>query len=673
MTTQKWGLVWSAAREIRTAYGPRMVRSAEPTQAFWSAWRADKAALKNQGLSVSQYRGAWQVSLFEKIEADVAAARDASVERSHATDSAVVLRVPEGLDYLPYQRAGIAFGVDRDSILIADEMGLGKTIQAIGVANAMGAAAQRILVVCPASLKLNWAREWGKWACDPRPIDVVNGHYPADPHVVIVNYDVLHKYQTELRAIVWDLLIVDEAHFMKNAKARRTKQVVGYTPTRKAIAKAAEAGETIEAVPPIRARRRILLTGTPIANRPSELFPLIHYLDPTSWPNFFTYAKRYCAAHQNRYGWDFTGASNLAELQQRLRSSVMIRRLKSEVLTELPPKRRQVVELPADKAQAAVDAENRAWEARAETVAALQAAVELAKVSEDPADYQRAVEDLKAGVSAAFSEMSALRQATALAKLPMAIEFLREALEEGGKIVVFAHHKAMIAALAKEFGAAAVTLVGDTPMAARQAAVDRFQADPSCTLFLGSTLAAGVGITLTASSHVVFCELDWVPGNLSQAEDRCHRIGQTDSVLVQHLVLEGSLDATMAHTVVAKQEVIDRALDADGKPIYLPEPVAREEAASAAVSPDRLAQVAATLSPETIALAHEAVQTIAGMCDRARKLDGAGFSRIDTRIGHSLAGQAVLTPRQGALALTLARKYRGQLPGTIADQLQLWK
>jgi ribosomal protein S14 len=167
---------------------------------------------------------------------------------------------------------------------------------------------------------------------------------------------------------------------------------------------------------------------------------------------------------------------------------------------------------------------------------------------------------LKVGASEAFNAIAKLRHDTALAKVPAVIETLKDAVEQG-KVVCFAHHRDVVAAIAEAFGPVAVTLTGDTSMAARQAAVDRFQNDPTCLLFVGNIRAAGVGLTLTASSHVVFAELDWTPANVTQAEDRCHRIGQHDSVLVQHLVLEGSLDATMARMLVSKQIVLDAALD----------------------------------------------------------------------------------------------------------------
>jgi SWI/SNF-related matrix-associated actin-dependent regulator 1 of chromatin subfamily A len=154
-----------------------------------------------------------------------------------------------------------------------------------------------------------------------------------------------------------------------------------------------------------------------------------------------------------------------------------------------------------------------------------------------------------------------MRHATALAKVPLVVEHLVAALEESPKIVVFAHHRDVIAALAAEFPGRVVTLTGNDSPEARQAAVDRFQTDPECSLFIGSITAAGLGLTLTAAAHVVFAELDWVPANMTQAEDRTHRIGQRESVLVQHIVLESSLDASMVRTLLKKQQVIDEAVD----------------------------------------------------------------------------------------------------------------
>ena len=196
-----------------------------------------------------------------------------------------------------------------------------------------------------------------------------------------------------------------------------------------------------------------------------------------------------------------------------------------------------------------------------------------------------------------------------------------------------------------------ITVGGDVYFdAARHA---RVAAPPRPALFL----AAGVGITLTAASHVIFAELDWVPGNMTQAEDRLHRIGQRESVLVQHLVLDGSIDAHLAKTLIAKQEVIDRALDDETMIPVVP----GATAATADAKPSKLDEEAAKLSAEEIAAVHEKLRFLAGCCDGAAARDDAGFNRLDTRIGKHLAQLAILTPRQAVLGARIVHKYRRQL------------
>jgi hypothetical protein len=273
--------------------------------------------------------------------------------------------------------------------------------------------------------------------------------------------------------------------------------------------------------------------------------------------------------------------------------------------------------------------------------------------------------------------MSALRHATAVAKIPLIIEHLHEAIEASGKVVFFAHHRDVIDAVAEEFGSAAVTLTGSTSVTARQAAQDRFQTDPSCKLFIGNILAAGEGITLHASAHVVFGELDWRPGKVSQAEDRTHRIGQVGSVLVQHLVFDGSLDATMAHTIVAKQEVIDGALDVGAAAVeavdldfgpLVPE-TGTQEAQEA--RPARRDAPLAPLSTEQVEAVRQALSLIAGMDpDRARELNGVGFNRYDGVIGHNLVAQPHWTPKQAHLARRIAWKYHRQVGADLVAAMR---
>jgi SWI/SNF-related matrix-associated actin-dependent regulator 1 of chromatin subfamily A len=575
----------------------------------------------------------------------------AAIASSAATDAAIDVPAPDGLAYLPYQRAGIAYAMSRAATLIGDEMGLGKTIEAIGVINA-DPAIKSVLVICPASLKLNWRNELSRWLTRPLSIGICNGVFPAT-EVVIINFDILGKQRAAIDARQWDLLIVDEAHFLKNPKAQRTQAVYGKWDR-----------DESKRITPISARRRLFMTGTPIVNRPIELWPLIQNIRPEGLPRSWRdYAIRYCNGHQSRFGWDVSGASNLPELQQKLRSSIMVRRLKKDVLTELPPKRRQIIVLPAEgEAIAAVKAESAGYAAIEARLESARVVVELAKAGDDKAAYELAVAELRDLTNAAFTQISQLRHDTAVAKVPQVIEHLTEALDSDEKVVLMAHHHDVVDAIAEAFPGAAI-ITGEVAVNKRQAEVERFQNDPACRLFIGSIQAAGLGITLTAAAHVIFAELDWTPGNMTQAEDRCHRIGQRDNVLVQHLVLDGSLDARMAHTLVAKQEVIDRALDRETE---LPAaPVFADTPATANASVSMIAAEAATIAPAARAAILVGLQMLAGVCDGARNLDNAGFNRIDTAIGKSLAMCDRLSPKQAALGARLVRKYRRQLPEAL--------
>lgn len=503
----------------------------------------------------------WDVRVRSVFE--VIAARRRAIEESRATDAAISIPAPSGLEYLPYQKAGVAFSRTHKNILLADEMGLGKTIQAIGIIN-LDTTISSVLVVCPASLKTNWKREMGKWLVNDRiSIGVASGEYVPQTNIVIINYDILERHRERLSFQTWDLLIVDECHYAKNPKAKRTKALLG-----------GEVRVAVPGGPPQRCRwkaipasRKVFLTGTPIVNRPVELWPLIHALDPTRWDNWKHYVSRYCGAVENTYGMDTRGGSRLDELQRVLRATIMLRRLKSEVLTDLPPKMHQVIELPATGAMAArIVEEGKVLRANQETIRAIQSAMASADVNKNEAEYRNAVRRLREAMKVDFEALSRVRHETALAKMPLIIEHVQQCLESVDKIVLFAHHKDVIQGFHRAFGSQSVLLFGETSMAARAEAVDRFQSDKKVRVFIGGIIPAGVGITLTAASHVIFAEIDWVPGNMAQAADRCHRIGQRDSVLVQYLVLEGSLDAHIARVIVEKQEVIEKALDVTDEP-----------------------------------------------------------------------------------------------------------
>ncbi len=470
------------------------------------------------------------------------------IEASKSSSSALdgeEIPSPEGKSYFPYQQAGIRFALNNQSVFIGDEMGLGKTVQAIGVINAE--SPKTVLIVCPSSLKINWRKELERWLITPYRIHILQGkdQFPTLPEIVIMNYDILAKFQKQIRGVEWELLIADEAHYMKNPKAKRTISLLG---------KGKE-------VSPLKAKRKILLTGTPITNRPIEIFPLVSYLWPSVFNNLFHFAKRYCDAKQDGYGWDFTGASNLEELQNLLRSSGMIRRLKNDVLKELPPKTRQVVALPSESVGAIISKEGELLKSQEKEIRRLQIAMKAAKAQKDEGAYRNAVQSLRQAYSVAFTEMAAVRKELAIAKIPFVIEYVESMVEDGEKVVVMAHHREVVDKLQNHFGLKAVKLYGGMSEAEKSNSVDRFQQDPSCMVFIGSIHAAGVGITLTAAQKMLFAELDWTPANMLQAEDRIHRIGQQGNALIQQLVFDGSLDAKMAETLVRKMGIIEKALD----------------------------------------------------------------------------------------------------------------
>lgn len=645
-------LPWGQQAQVNTRNGPRILRKAKPDDRFSLLWRTNKQALKDAGIGWSQERnGEWVVCWWQ---ADIERAKEIekAEQASRAVDADVELPRPAGLDYLPFQKAGIAFAAERPSVLIADEMGLGKTIQAIGLINT-DPSLKKVLVIVPASLKLNWARELERWLVRPMTIGIASGPKWPETEIVVMNYDILGRHMDKIRSTTWDLIVADEVHYIKNPRSQRSRAIIGHRKGKEVLQE------------PITARRKVALTGTPVVNRPNELWPILNWLDPKTYGSFFAFARRYCNARHNGWGWDFSGASNLTELQQRLRSTLMVRRLKADVLRELPAKRRQIIEIPSNGATELVEREVRFEDEWADRLAEIRARAEMAKIAEDQAGYAAAVAELKSGESAAFTEGARIAHEIALAKVPYVIEHIKAIQDEDPdmKVVIFAHHLDVIAELMEAFGESAVKLTGDDTLKARQAAVDRFQTDPTCRQFIGNMQAAGVGITLTAAHWVVFAEVSWVPGNMSQAEDRCHRIGQSDSVLVQHLILEGSLDGKKVRTLVAKQDVIDRALDRRTEMQAESEPVKVIDMVTVTEEELKAKVVEVTDDQREAVLA--GLQILAGRCDGAMKIDGAGFNKYDARIGHELAGLSTLTPRQAVYGMKMIRKYRKQLGDEI--------
>ena len=516
----------------------------------------DKGIAKDAGFRWDRDRRKWWTSDVDSAEkvreyADEKAltaletmktAKATALEASRATDADAEVPVPDGLSYLPYQRAGIVYAVDHRNCLLADEMGLGKTIQAIGLINAIPEIAN-VLVICPASLKLSWKREMEKWLTRSLTMGIINSEIPATD-IVICNYDIVKKHAEKLKSKTWDLMICDESHYLKNPKAQRTQSVLG--------------GKDVSPIP---ATRKIFLTGTPVLNRPIELHPLLRALNVEWAKNWRQYVRRYCDGRETRWGWDVSGASNTGELGEKLRSTLMIRREKSQVLAELPEKTHQLITLSPNGCAAQIKKEQAAWEAHEEATKKHKEKIAKLRKEEktDTEAYREAVQAMRQAALASFAEISKLRHETAVKKIPHAVELVTNAVESEGSIVVFSHHTDVLDGIVdgvRKAGYTAEKIDGSVPVEKRQQIVDDFQAG-KINVFVGSIKAAGVGITLTKSSHVIFAELDWTPATIAQAEDRCHRIGQKNNVLVQHIVFDGSIDAMIAKKLVEKEEIIE--------------------------------------------------------------------------------------------------------------------
>ena len=528
----------------------------------WTGRYTERKQPERAGFNWHRFHKRWQtqdahtasrllgdVEMSEELETQIVALTEATqkaIDASYAATCDAYYPVPLGKEYLPFQRAGIAYGLDRDAVLIGDEMGLGKTIQAIGIINSSPMTSS-VLIVAPKSLLVNWMRELQAWLTSTHTIGIATGKHWPNTSIVIINYDILLKHEDNLRSKVWDVLVCDECHKLKNERAKRTQMIVGRPRGRAPLA-------------PVSAHKKILLSGTPMPNRPLELWPILHFLDGHTFRSFRKFAYRYCDAFQSDWGLDATGATNLDELRELLRSTVMIRRKKADVMKELPAKIRQVIELPFDKPKRAAEIAKRET-AILEQVAAYEGDCRALSNAASK-EYEQGVRNLKAKLDIIFEEVATLRHDTALDKVPVVTAYLFDTLDSSDKIVVFAHHRSVIREIKdalEEKGIRTAVITGATKD--RQTQVDLFQNDPEVRVFLGNIMAAGEGLTLTAASHVVFAELDWTSGVVEQAESRCHRVGTKNTVLVQHLVLENSLDAIMAKRLVRKQRVIDNGLD----------------------------------------------------------------------------------------------------------------
>jgi SWI/SNF-related matrix-associated actin-dependent regulator 1 of chromatin subfamily A len=421
-----------------------------------------------------------------------------------------------------FQEAGVEVMVDQlrqgwKYLLLADEQGLGKTPQAICVARTLGL--QKMLVVCPATLRHNWCEEIKTWWPSQDPQPHLTGKDKVDPdRSVVTSYALIQKlgeYQP-------DVIVLDECHAVKNPGAQRTRYLLGYKTNPGLIDRAPG----------------LLLSGTPAPNgRPTELYPVLNRCCPhvINRMRYSQFLDRYCYYEFDGIENVVYGARRQAELGARLRGSgFMVRRLKSEVLTQLPPKRFKLVVFPVN--------------------------AKTARVLKKEKDFS-ASEIIKHGAPVG-SALPEVRREMAIAKVPQAVEYITGMLAAGtDKILVFAHHIQVVEMLAdglKQYKPAVI--MGSTPVKKRQDIVREFQTDPNCQVFIGNE-AAEEGLTLTAAADVVLVEPEWVPGKNDQRASRAHRIGQTQGVVVHILVVESSLDAKILGSAANKRRDIEKTLN----------------------------------------------------------------------------------------------------------------
>ena len=661
-------LKWSKPREVPTKRGPRILQDAKPTEEFWSAWRIGREQLSQLGITVGKDRvtGEWEVCWWQAIPRAELEARDKAVEMSRATDADIDVPAPPGLTYMPFQKAGIRFALERTGTLIGDEMGLGKTIQAIGCVNAHPEA-ENVLVVTKASLKLNWWRELRKWLVSEKlrnSVGVAEGGMFPSSDVVVMNYDIAHRFPNRLNERNWDFVIIDEAHLLKNPATRRAKAICGYKPSRDEPVELASSG--------VPAKMKLALTGTPIENNIEELWTVLWWIDRAKFPSKSKLLKMAGHRYTPATGHIPPTESGLSRLQRFLRENVMIRRLKRDVLPELPAKTRSVTEFAKDGLEGIVREEVEAWDAGEDARIEAQAAVEVAKASDDPREYERAVAKLRDVVRVAFADMARVRRQTAEAKVPLMIEHLRGRLEEVvGKILVFAHHIEVLERLGREFAGKCVVVHGSHELPHRDKMVHRFMTEDSCRIFFGGIRSTGEGYNLTAATHVIFHEFDWVPSKMVQCEDRAHRIGQKDNVTVEVCVVDGTIDARMAKVCVEKADLAEAVLDAELKKQMLedPPPVVKDWK-PLVTSRKEVEGLALLVNDEQRRAVLLGLGILAGNCDGAHRIDGAGFNKMDAAIGRQLSELPRLSDRQTVLGARLVNRYRKQLPQDLVNAVQ---
>jgi len=424
---------------------------------------------------------------------------------------------------MSHQKEAIEKLVRNKKFILADDMGLGKTTSTIIAALETGA--KKILIVCPASLKLNWEREIANYS--DRPVYIAEGKKFSNEHdFVIVNYDILKNFhdikdkeKSEIMKINFDLVIMDEAHMISNPQAQRTKIAND-------IASKSE--------------RVWLLSGTPMTSRPMNYYNLLNLVDSPVAANWMAYAKRYCNGFQFSVGkrkvWNVTGASNLEELRERTQTHIL-RRLKEEVL-DLPEK----IITPVYLRLKSKDYE---------------------ELMGEYFDWYDSRPEESSSLTIQFSKLMKVRKVIAQEKINNTIELAENIIEQGKKVIIFTNFTDTLNIIYNHFGKQAVYLDGSCSKFHRQNAVDEFQTNDKIRVFVGNLKAAGVGITLTSAEAVIMNDLSFVPAEHSQAEDRSHRIGQKNSTSVYYPLFENTIEGAIYDILNRKKKIISTVMGDD--------------------------------------------------------------------------------------------------------------
>lgn len=457
----------------------------------------------------------------------------------------LTIDIPLNREMFPYQRKGVAYALDKKRVIVGDEPGLGKTGQAI--ATMIGAKAKCVLVICPATLKENWKREIKLWSGRESIImsDRVKTSWPqyyrvGMASVFICNYESLKKYFVEridqpvdevtgekkplrLNHIkfretidLFDMVIIDESHRCKDGKTQTSKFVMGIARGKEYV---------------------LALTGTPVVNKPIDLIPQLHILNQLDkFGKYQGFVNTYCQGAKQ--------ASNLKQLNYLMHKHCFYRRLKKDVLKELPDKMRNVVRVDITTRSEYQKAEERLIDYLRENLQKSEGQIDRAL---------RGQTMVLIGI---------LKQIAARGKTEAIIDHIREVTDAGEKIVVFAWHKEIVNELKRAIPDA-VTVVGDDSMELRQRSVDAFQNNPNVKVIILNIKSGGVGITLTASSRVAFVELPWHPADADQCEDRCHRIGQKDSVQATYFLGYNTIDEYIYNIIDEKRKIVAEAIGSD--------------------------------------------------------------------------------------------------------------